>query len=341
MSRPEHVAPPEDFYDEREAKKYTQNTRIIKIQSEMTERCLELLGIEFNREKSEDEESENDDDDDDLNSQSDHNPQKNEVKDQNSNFIIEAENNEDEDQSDTEYLKPLIDVPLNILDLGCGSGLSGQIISQYGHLFWGLDISPSMLQVAQEREIDGELVLSDLGHGFNFAPGFFDAAVSVSALQWLCNSDKSCDIPWKRLLKFFVSLHKSLKLGGKAAIQFYPENEKQLELISNAAMKAGFAGGIYIDFPNSTTAKKYYLILSNAAEGKLGIILKEGKNELVDKNNKCDKLKQKIRKNKSSKNGKFSFKSKFWVYNKKERQRKQGKLVRVDSKFTGRKRKRF
>ena len=56
MSRPEHKAPPENYYDENEAAKYTRNTRIIKVQSEMTHRCLELIGIHFNREVSEVEE---------------------------------------------------------------------------------------------------------------------------------------------------------------------------------------------------------------------------------------------------------------------------------------------
>lgn len=333
MSRPEHMAPPENFYDENEARKYTNNTRIIKVQSEMTQRCLELIGIEFNREKIEEEEEKD----------KSIYPSESENSQDGSESESNADDEEDQSQleieqlsSNSEYLQPMINPPMNILDLGCGSGLSGQLISEHGHLFWGLDISQSMLDVAQERHIDGELICSDLGHGFSFAAGFFDAAISVSALQWLCNSDKTVDIPWKRLMKFFVSLHKCLKLGGKAAIQFYPENEKQLELISNAAMKSGFAGGLYVDYPNSTTAKKYYLVLSTALEGKLGIIMREGKKEETDK---CDQVKKKIRKGR--KNGKdgFDFKSKFWIYNKKERQRKQGKMVRVDSKYTGRKRK--
>ena len=335
MSRPEHLAPPEDFYNENEAVKYTKNSRIVKVQSEMTHRCLELIGIAFNREPDEDDtedKEKNGEEEGEEEQGSEDNHMENNQESENEDCEME------EEKSENEYLKPLLGPSLNILDLGCGSALSGQIISEYGHIFWGIDISPAMLDVAHKRGIDGELMLGDLGHGFNFAPGFFDAAISVSALQWLCNSDKSQDIPWKRLLKFFTSLHKSLKLGGKAAIQFYPENEKQLELISNAAMKAGFAGGIYVDYPNSTTAKKYYLILSTLSEGKLGIVMKEGKNEVDDN---CHKLNQKIKKRKGAKNGKFNFKSKYWVYNKKERQRKQGKLVRVDSKYTGRKRKRI
>ena len=41
--KPEHQAPPEIFYNEDEAAKYTNNTRIMQIQADMSERALELL----------------------------------------------------------------------------------------------------------------------------------------------------------------------------------------------------------------------------------------------------------------------------------------------------------
>ena len=328
MSRPEHLMPAECFYNEQEAKKYTNCTRIIHIQSEMAERCLELINIPFNREKVE--EPDDDFDEEDIDSDSEESEEEPEQVDNNSGLEEEADGGDDE-------LTPLVGAPLFILDIGCGSGLSGELITKYGHMWWGLDISENMLTVARDREVEGELMLGDIGEGFNFLPGFFDAVISVSALQWLCNADKKIHDPWKRLLKFFESLHKCLKLGGKAAIQFYPENEEQLEMISNAAIKSGFAGGLYVDFPNSASARKYYLILSTAVEGKLGIVRREGKNEVED-DGKCQKLSRRIKKEGKIKKGKFDYKSKFWIYHKKERQRKQGKEVRIDSKYTGRKR---
>ena len=44
--------------------------------------------------------------------------------------------------------------------------------------------------VAQEREVDGDLFLHDMGEGLGFRPGTFDGVISISALQWLCNADK-------------------------------------------------------------------------------------------------------------------------------------------------------
>lgn len=43
-------------------------------------------------------------------------------------------------------------------------------------------------------------------------------------------------------------------------------------MIINASLKAGLTGGLYVDYPNSGPAKKYYLILSTAIEGKLAVI---------------------------------------------------------------------
>lgn len=64
--------------------------------------------------------------------------------------------------------------------------------------------------MAKEREVEGDLVLGDLGDGLPFRPGSFDGAISISALQWLCNADKSYHKPHKRLYKFFSSLYACL-----------------------------------------------------------------------------------------------------------------------------------
>lgn len=41
-----------------------------------------------------------------------------------------------------------------ILDIGCGSGLSGQVLEEQGHVWVGCDVSRDMLQVAKERMED-------------------------------------------------------------------------------------------------------------------------------------------------------------------------------------------
>lgn len=139
MSRPEDLAPPEIFYNDTEANKYTGSTRVQHIQAKMTLRALELLNL------------------------------------QPCSFV---------------------------LDIGCGSGLSGEILTQEGdHVWCGLDISPSMLATGLDRELEGDLMLQDMGTGVPFRAGSFDAAISISAIQWLCNADTSYNDPKQRMMR--------------------------------------------------------------------------------------------------------------------------------------------
>lgn len=73
--RPENAAPPEIFYDDTEARKYTENSRMVSIQTTLTERALELLALPDDGE------------------------------------------------------------PKLLLDIGCGSGLSGEALTERGHIW--------------------------------------------------------------------------------------------------------------------------------------------------------------------------------------------------------------
>ena len=128
-------------------------------------------------------------------------------------------------------------------------------------MWLGCDISKAMLGVAVDREVEGDVIHSDMGHGFGFRPGTFDGAVSISALQWLCSAEQRCQNPYRRLNTFFSSLYACLIKGARCAFQFYPSSPEQVEMITSAAMRNGFTGGLIVDFPNSKKAKKYFLFL--------------------------------------------------------------------------------
>jgi len=121
MNRPENCLPAELYYNKEEAKKYINCSRIMKIQAELTERCIELLNLPPNQ-------------------------------------------------------------PAFLLDIGSGSGLSGEILNDLGHMFIGIDISRDMLNVAKERDQSRGACLARYGVGFAFRSGVFDGAISVSAL---------------------------------------------------------------------------------------------------------------------------------------------------------------
>ena len=160
-SRPEQALPAEQvivvllqYYNEEEAEKYSNNTHIIDVQTQLTERALEILAFPPER-------------------------------------------------------KSLI------LDIGCGSAISGCVITEHGHEWVGMDISKWMLKIAIDREVEGDLFYADMGDGFGFRPGSFDGAISISAIQWLCTAETKKDNPIKRIHQFFESLYRVLVRGGR------------------------------------------------------------------------------------------------------------------------------
>jgi len=55
-----------------------------------------------------------------------------------------------------------------MLDIGCGSGVSGHVLEEHGHEWVGIDISQAMLDVAVDREVEGDVYRGDIGQGFGF-----------------------------------------------------------------------------------------------------------------------------------------------------------------------------
>ncbi|KAM7537357.1 hypothetical protein Aperf_G00000059899 [Anoplocephala perfoliata] len=278
--RPEYTAPPEIYYNEKEAEKYTSNSHIIEIQTKLADRALELLALP-------------------------------------------------EDQ------------PALLLDIGSGSGLSGEVLSENGHSWVGIDISQAMLNVAKERECRGDILLGDIGQFLPFRSGTFDGAISISAIQWLFNSETSSQNPIRRIRTFFSSLYACLSRGSRAVLQCYPESSTQLDLLQTEALRAGFTGGIVVDFPNSTRAKKYFMVLNVGVMRSLPQAKTTEENvgntvatmSTVDQRRRALNALRDVRRN-----GKCPKKSAAWIRQKKELARRRGKDVAHDSKFTGRNR---
>lgn len=216
--------------------------------------------------------------------------------------------------------------PHLILDLGCGSGLSGEILTEEGYQWIGMDIAPSMLASALDRDVEGDLFLADLGNGIPFRAGTFDAVISISVIQWLCNADTSNVDPKKRTLRFFNTLYASMIKGGKFVAQFYPSNDRQTEMILECAKVAGFAGGLIIDDPQSKRNKKFYLVLT-AGQSERALNLSGAQMEAQNQQKKLNsKMKKKLESRKE------------YINRKKEAMRLRGRKVAHDSKYTARQR---
>lgn len=86
---------------------------------------------------------------------------------------------------------------------------------------------------------------------------------SISVLQWLLNAETShpTSSPPHRLHRFFTTLYSALRNPSRAILQFYPSSDDQIQLITSIAQRAGFGGGIVVDYPNSKKARKVFLCL--------------------------------------------------------------------------------
>ena len=182
---------------------------------------------------------------------------------------------------------------------------------------------------------------------------------SISVLQWLLNAETShpTSSPPHRLNRFFTTLHSALRNPSRAVFQFYPSSDDQIQLITSSAQKAGFGGGIVVDFPNSNKARKVFLCLLVGGGGGQQQIPKGLEGEEDETRAKFERRRDRER-GKEKKGKRKNVKDKDWILKKKEvgfvsssppeddvylslsqLYRKRGKEdVPRDSKYTGRKR---
>jgi 18S rRNA (guanine1575-N7)-methyltransferase len=144
--------------------------------------------------------------------------------------------------------------------------------------------------------------------------------LSISVLQWLLNAETShpSSSPPRRLTRFFTTLHSALRNPSRAVLQFYPTDDDQIQLITSIAQKAGFGGGIVVDYPNSKKAKKVFLCLF-VGSGNKRQALPEGLegDEAMD-NEKIQFERRRERQRRKDKTKRKGVKDKDWILHKKE-----------------------
>ncbi|KAF4732493.1 Williams Beuren syndrome chromosome region 22 protein, partial [Perkinsus olseni] len=138
--------------------------------------------------------------------------------------------------------------------------------------------------------------------------------------------------------KFFQDLFNCLKKGGRAVLQFYPESGEQVEMITSAAMRSGFGGGLVVDFPHSSKAKKHFLVLYAGFNGAVpqGLTGTAGGDALAEggsavRNAGRMNAKRGLRRRDQIHEGRAAVKSRSWIQEKKDRYRSQGRDVKHDS----------
>lgn len=147
-----------------------------------------------------------------------------------------------------------------VLDIGCGTGFSMEVLSSAGYKVTGIDISESMLDIARSKGLDVRYASFEK---LPFEDNTFDALVSISSLQWIQgkNSIEEKD----KFRSVALEFQRVLKPGCIAGFQFYPSKEGlSYDAIVSIFHNIGFITEIHTEGEKSTQKPgNRYLIIYN------------------------------------------------------------------------------
>ncbi|MGV9173677.1 MAG: class I SAM-dependent methyltransferase [Promethearchaeia archaeon] len=153
-----------------------------------------------------------------------------------------------------------------ILDMGCGSGFSSEVLLNYDFHVIGIDILPDMLSLALKRKRKSlsnsknlDLILGDITR-LPIRPRSMDHVISISAYNFITHGSET-----ERDLRSTVNstaryLNEILKENGRLIIEFYPETENLLEVFKNSFVKANFDGFSFKEKQHQRGGKTFMLL---------------------------------------------------------------------------------
>lgn len=145
-----------------------------------------------------------------------------------------------------------------ILDAGCGTGWSTEVIQEMGYRVIGFDISKSMLKIARRKGF--KVVLCDLRHLKCFKPNTFDGIISISALNFIAEGIRGYGNFLKVYRKVAKAFNEILKKKGRVVIEYYPQSEEELKASMKAFKLEGFSGGLQIEGYKTRKEQKFLIL---------------------------------------------------------------------------------
>ena len=108
---------------------------------------------------------------------------------------------------------------LDVLDLGCGTGLLGVLLRPLARTLTGVDLSPNMLAMARQRQVFDELICGDVTAFLQTQTGNFDLVVAADVFVYI-----------GELAPVFHGVRQALRAGGLFAFSVEANDGKDFVL---------------------------------------------------------------------------------------------------------------
>ena len=152
-----------------------------------------------------------------------------------------------------------------IIDLGCGTGFSSEILIQNGFRVIGIDILNDMLIKARKKKRNFEeykkleLILGDINH-LPLRVNSIDHIISISSYNFVIYDMENYGEKVKLLNDTGKYLNQLLKNNGRVVIEFYPKDDQELKMFNKSFINNGFEGFMVKSNPKQKSGQTFLLL---------------------------------------------------------------------------------
>lgn len=151
-----------------------------------------------------------------------------------------------------------------ILDLGCGTGYSSETLIHEGFRVIGIDILMDMLSKAKERKKINrynnlELIQGDINH-LPIKENSINHMISVSSYNFIIHGKENKKVIQQVVNSTAKRINDILKKEGRVIIEFYPNNEEELEIFKSSFLNNNFDGFLIKNNPNQKSGQTFLLL---------------------------------------------------------------------------------